>query len=103
MTLAATLALAIHALPINAQATKSSYPPISAREFKGGSVKVKVTGSLSIDEEVQLNAKASIGSGDMTWLQYGASGAAEPNALITFTDLGETGINVGRGTVTATA
>ncbi|HEV8362278.1 MAG TPA: hypothetical protein VGQ52_02070 [Gemmatimonadaceae bacterium] len=60
------------AIPVYAR--QSAYPPISKREFVGGSVKVKVTGTFTIDEEVQINTKASIGGGDMTWLQHGASG-----------------------------
>jgi hypothetical protein len=66
-------------------------------------VKVKVSGTFTIDEEVQLNKQASIGDGEMTWLQYGASGAAEPNALITFTETKEVGIIVARGKLTSTA
>jgi hypothetical protein len=83
-------------------AQASSYPPISKRDFVGGSIKVKVTGSFQIDEEVAINAKASFGSGDMTWLQFGDSGSDEPNALITFTTMGETGITVGRGKLITT-
>jgi len=94
-------ALLLVATPLRAQ--QSAYPPISAREFVGGSVKVKVTGTFAFDEEIQINKQASIGGGDMTWLQYAASGSAEPNVLITFTDTKEVGIMVGRGKLTATA
>lgn len=87
------------AIPAGAQ--ESAYPPISKREFVGGSVKVKVTGMFTIDGELQLNKQASIGDGEMTWLQYGASGSAEPNALITFTQTKEVGINVARGKLTS--
>jgi hypothetical protein len=89
------------AIPVRAQV--SAYPPISAREFVSGSVKVKVTGAFTIDQEIQINTKASIGGGDMTWLQYGASGSAEPNALITFTETKEVGINVAKGSLTSIA
>ena len=95
-------ATALIGLAIPASAQESSYPPISKREFVAGSIKVKVTGSFSIDEEVPINTKASIGDGEMTWLQYGASGSDEPNALITFTTMGETGITVGRGKLITT-
>jgi hypothetical protein len=85
------------------RAQASAYPPISAREFVSGSVKVKVTGAFTIDQEIQINTKASIGGGDMTWLQYGASGSADGDALITFTETKEVGIMVGTGKQTATA
>lgn len=91
------------AIPVGAQSSQSAYPPISKREFVSGSVKVKVTGHFTIDGEVQLNTKASIGDGEMTWLQYGASGSAEPNALITFTETKEVGINVAKGKLTSIA
>lgn len=94
-------ALLLVAMPLQAQ--ESAYPPISKREFVSGSVKVKVTGTFAIDEEVQINKQASFGDGEMTWVQYGASGAAEPNALITFTQMGEVGILVARGKLTSTA
>jgi len=94
-------ALLIVATPVYAQ--QSAYPPISAREFASGSVKVKVTGTFAIDQEIQINTKASIGGGDMTWLQYGASGSADGDALITFTETKEVGIMVGTGKQTATA
>lgn len=99
-TILSASVLTLLAIPLSAQ--PSAYPPISKREFVGGSVKVKVTGTFAIDEEVQINKQASIGGGDMTWLQYGASGAAEPNVLISFTDTKEVGIIVGRGKLTAT-
>lgn len=93
-------ALLLAAIPVHAQ--QSAYPPISQREFVSGSVKVKVTGTLTMDQEIQINTKASIGGGDMTWLQYGASGSAEGDVLITFTQTGEVGIMVGRAKVTST-
>ncbi|MEO7477360.1 MAG: hypothetical protein ABIY46_18735 [Gemmatimonadales bacterium] len=79
-------------------------PAISQRAYTGGSIKVRVTGSFTIDAEIPINAKASYSDGEMTWLQFGASGAAEPNALITYnTESGETGINAAKGKPTATA
>jgi hypothetical protein len=77
-------------------------PKISGRSFVGGSAKVTVTGSFQIDADVAINAKASFGDGEMTWIQFGVSGAAEPNALITYGDQG-IGIIVGLGKNTATA
>ncbi len=93
-------ALLLVAMPAHAQ--QSAYPPISQREFVSGSVKVKVTGTFTMDDDIQINKQASIGGGDMTWLQYGASGSAEGDVLITFTQTGEVGIMVGRGKVTST-
>jgi len=95
-------ALIVLASPLSLVGAQSTFPPISARQFTGGSLKVKVTGSFSIDEEVGINTKASFGDGEMTWLQFGISGATEPNALMTFTDMKETGITVGRGKLIAT-
>lgn len=90
-------------LPVSATAQARNYPPISARQFKSGSIQVKVTGSWSMDETVQINTMASMGDGEMTWLQYGASGATGPNATITFTDIGEVGVIVARGKSQATS
>jgi hypothetical protein len=76
-------------------------PVISARSYVGGSAKVTVTGSFQIDENIPINAQASYSAGDMTWLQYGASGSDSPTALVTVsTD--EVGINVGRGKPSST-
>jgi hypothetical protein len=77
-------------------------PKISGRTFGAGSAKVTVTGSFQIDADVAINAPASFGDGEMTWIQFGVSGAAEPNALITYGDQG-IGIIVGLGKNTATA
>ena len=99
--LISAIALAGPAIPAGAQ--ESAYPPISKREVVGGSVKVKVTGAFTIDEEIQLSKKGGGGDGEMTWLPYGESGAAEPNVLITFTDTKEVGIVVARGKLTSTA
>jgi hypothetical protein len=77
-------------------------PVISAREFVSGHAKVVVSGTFSIDDTVGINLKASIGDGEMTWLQFGASGSAQPNAAITYGETGEVGITVARGKFLAT-
>lgn len=79
-----------------------AYPDISARQFKSGSVKIVVTGSFSVNADVPLDAQASIGDGEMTWLQFGVSGSAAPQALITYGANKETGIAVGSGKNVAT-
>ena len=79
-----------------------AYPPISARQFTGGSVKIVVTGSFSVNADVPINTQASIGAGDMTWLQFGVSGSSAPEALITYGDNKETGVTVGSGKHVAT-
>lgn len=98
LLLASIGVLVLGARPAAAQA----YPPISARQFKSGSVKIVVTGSFSINADVPINAQASIGDGDMTWLQFGVSGSNAPEALITYGDNKETGITVGSGKQVAT-
>ena len=84
-------------------AQESAYPPISPRQFTDGSIKVRVTGSENIDEEILIDRQASIGDGEVTWLQYGASGSESPNSLITFTQTGEVGVSVGKGKFIVTA
>ncbi len=59
-------------------------PTISGRYFTSGSAMVKVSGSVQIDQEVPINVKASFGDGEMTWIQFGVSGGAEPDALVTY-------------------
>lgn len=86
----------------SAEGQASPIPAISARQFTGGSAKVKVTGSSQIDAEVPINTLASISDGDHVWIQYGASGAPTPNALITVHD-GELGFSVGKGKFIVTA
>jgi len=71
-------------------------PQISARSYTGGSAKVTVTGAFQIDADVPINTEASISDGEMTWLQFGASGSPEPNALITVSEQ-EVGVSAGRG------
>ena len=89
--------LSLSASPVVGQVTT-----ISARQYAGGSVKLIVTGSFQINEDVPINAPASISDGEMTWLQFGASGAATPNVLITYNESGY-GIGPGLGRKTAIA
>lgn len=98
--LLAGLLLAGLAAPLTAQDGRP--PAISQRQFSGGSAKVIVTGTFTIDQEIPINAQASFGDGGSTWLQFGASGAAEPNILITYGETGETGVIVGKGKSSAT-
>lgn len=91
---AAGTALAIAVSPAHGQT--SGYPTISARQYSGGSAKVTVKGAVQFNQEVEINAPASISDGEMTWLQFGASGSESPNALITYGN-GEVGVSVGRG------
>src|SRR5690348_16502606 len=62
--------------PLAAQT--DGFPTISGRQFTGGSAKVTVTGSTTITKEIPINTVASFSDGESTWLQFGASGAAEP-------------------------
>jgi hypothetical protein len=98
--LCAGLLLAGIAAPLAAQDGRP--PAISQRQFSGGSAKVTVTGSFTVDQEIPINTQASISDGESTWLQFGASGAAEPNILITYGETGETGIIAGKGKSSAT-
>jgi hypothetical protein len=98
--IAAALLLAGIAAPLAAQDQKP--PVISQRQFTGGSAKVTVTGTFTVDNEILLNTVASISDGESTWLQFGASGSAEPNILITYGETGETGVIVGKGKNSAT-
>jgi hypothetical protein len=77
-------------------------PAISQRQFSDGSAKVTVAGSFTIDQEIPINKIASVADGESTWLQFGASGAIEPNILITYGETGETGVIVGKGKSSAT-
>lgn len=91
--LAVGLALACLASPATAQ--DSRLPTISTRMFTGGSIFIKVTGSFAIDAEVPINT-GSFADGEMTWLQFGNSDAATPNALLTFNPQGF-GVSAGVG------
>jgi len=85
-----------------AAAQTGGFPTISARQFTTGSAKVTVSGSTQITQEIALNNIASISDGESTWLQFGASGAAEPNALVTYGQTKEIGIIVGQGKFSVT-
>jgi hypothetical protein len=97
-----TVGLILAAAPASAGGQTGRPPAISERQFTGGSAKVTVTGSAKIDQDIAINTKASYGDGEMTWLQFGASGSEEPNALITYGETGEVGISVGKGKFIAT-
>ena len=97
-----TVGLLQAVVPFSADAQTGRPPAISERQFTGGSAKVTVTGSANIDEDIAINTKASYGDGEMTWLQFGASGSEAPNALITYGETGEIGITVGKGKLIAT-
>jgi len=94
------LAASLAAAPAAAQA--DTFPTISGRTYSGGSAKLTVTGSANISREIPINTQASFGDGSSTWLQFGASGSAEPNVLITYGETKETGIIVGQGKFGAT-
>lgn len=64
--------------------------------FTAGSIFIKVTGSFQIEAEVPINATASFGDGEVTWLQFGASEAATPNSLLIFSPEGF-GVNAAVG------
>jgi hypothetical protein len=77
-------------------------PTITARQYTGGNATVNVRGVVEIAAEVPLNTQASISDGEMTWLQFGASGSETPNALITYSPY-EVGVSVGKGKFIVTA
>jgi hypothetical protein len=93
--IASCLILSLSPSPAGGQT--SGFPDISTRGYTGGSAKVSVNGSTTIDKEIPLNAQASYSGGEVTWLQFGVSGADEPNALITYGETKEIGISVGKG------
>jgi hypothetical protein len=99
---AAAAALALAAVASPALGQTGGFPTISARQYTGGSAKLTVKGAVQFEEEVAINTQASISDGEMTWLQFGASGAESPNALITYGN-GEVGVSVGRGKFTVIA
>ena len=96
-SLLAVLCLALAALPVAAQV-----PTISKRTFSGGTARLKVTGTWSLNEEVQINKEASIADDGQTWLQYGSSGSDSANVLVTVQPE-EVGISPAKGKQTATA
>ncbi len=77
-------------------------PVISARSYTSGSAIVKVAGSFQVDAEIPINTQASLSDGEMTWLQYGASGAETPNSLVTISP-SEVGLSATLGKKTALA
>lgn len=82
--------------------TADGVPTISPRGYVGGSAKVTVTGAFTINADIPINKQASMSDGEMTWLQFGVSGAAEPNMLLTVSSY-EVGFGVARGKAIATA
>ncbi len=76
-------------------------PVISDRTYTTGHMQLSVSGHFNIDASPALDTKASISSGDYTWIQYGASGEAAPNATVTIGS-GDMGISVAVGRYIAT-
>ncbi|HEU5041640.1 MAG TPA: hypothetical protein VFT84_12495 [Gemmatimonadales bacterium] len=56
-----------------------------------------MTGAAKIDQETPRNTEGEIGDGEVTRLQYGASGSETPNAGIPCGQTKEVGISVGKG------
>lgn len=105
---ACVLMLGLFGSPVLAQADRNSggrrpltVPKISGRSFTSGSATVSVTGTFQVQAEIPINDKASFGDGEMTWVQFGASGSKDPNATITYGQ--EVGVMVGRGSSSVTA
>jgi hypothetical protein len=99
----APFALAAVLVLVGAPALRAQdFPKISPRQFVGGSAKVQVTGAFTVNEDVKINTQASYGDGEVTWLQFGASGSETPNATITYGETKEIGITVAQGKLTAT-
>lgn len=88
-----TLAMSLLAAPVAGQ-TAAKIPAVSTRSYGGGSAKLTVTGSFRIDQDVDLNTKASYSDGEYTWLQFGASGSDSANVLVT---IGADGFGIGPG------
>lgn len=99
MRLAVPAALLLAAAP---EMRGQDFPKISERQYVEGNAKVVVTGAFTINEDVKINTKASFSDGESTWLQFGNSGSDKPNALITYSDIKEIGISIGKGKLTAT-
>jgi len=76
-------------------------PDISARTYTAGHIQVTVSGFFEINASPALDTKASISDGGYTWIQYGASGEAAPNATVTIGQ-GDMGISVAVGRYVAT-
>ena len=97
---AVVLCLALPAVRVAAQV--NAFPTISARQYTSGTATVIVTGTTKMSQDITLNTIASISDGESTWLQYGASGSAEGDVLVTFGQTKEIGITVGKGKFLAT-
>ena len=82
--------------------TTSGFPTISQRQYTGGSMKLTVSGSETMDTDIPLNHQASFSDGEVSWIQFGVSGSAEPNVLITYGQSQEIGVSVGKGKFVAT-
>jgi hypothetical protein len=76
-------------------------PVISDRTYKVGHMQLRVSGFFDINASPALDTKASISSDGSTWIQYGASGEAAPNATVTVGN-GDMGISVAVGRFVAT-
>jgi hypothetical protein len=76
-------------------------PVISNRTYQAGHMNLKVSGFFDIDASLALDALPSISSDGNTWIQYGKSGEAPPNATFTVGN-GDMGISVGVGRFVAT-
>jgi len=76
-------------------------PVISDRTYQAGYMNLKVSGFFDIDASPALDAPPSITSDGNTWIQYGKSGEAPPNATFTVGN-GDMGIGVGVGRFVAT-
>jgi hypothetical protein len=90
-------------MALQGASAQKSFPTISARTYTTGSAVVTVTGSFSYTADIPINKEASTSDGEMTWLQFGASGSSQPNALLTFNaGSNEVGISASRGLAIAT-
>ncbi|MGE4080059.1 MAG: hypothetical protein AB7F22_31390 [Reyranella sp.] len=76
-------------------------PVVSERTYKAGYMNLKVSGFFDINASPALDTVASISDGGYTWIQYGKSGEAPPNATVTIGN-GDIGIGVGVGRFVAT-
>jgi hypothetical protein len=76
-------------------------PEISARTYTAGLIQVTVSGFFEIEASPALDTQASISDGGYTWIQYGASGEAAPNATVTIGN-GDIGVSVAVGKFIAT-
>ena len=76
-------------------------PDVSARTYVTGRIQLNVTGHFSINASPALDTRASISDGDYTWIQFGDSAGAAPNATITIGN-GDMGVSVAVGRYVAT-